>query len=258
MMSDNRWIARRSGPSRAKVRLFCFPHAGGTTLAYRRWQTRWSEHDVEVCPVQLPGRENRLDEPAFRQIEPLVQALAVALAPLCDRPFAFFGHSMGTLAAFELAHQLRARGLPEPSTLLMSAHRAPSRTRSRPAIHALPGPAFASALRELGGTPEAVLTEPDLFELFTPTLRGDLEVTETYRYAPRPPLRCPITVFGGREDPRVDPDELEAWRSETQGAFDLRLFEGGHFYLKDREAEVLAAIDTRLHGLLDPQGHGLL
>jgi medium-chain acyl-[acyl-carrier-protein] hydrolase len=249
-MLGNRWITQESGRSRARLRLFCFPHAGGAALAYRRWQQQWSEHEIEVCPVQLPGRENRSDEPAFRQIEPLAQALTVALAPLCDRPFAFFGHSMGTLAAFELAHHLRARGLPEPVGMLMSAHRAPSRARSRPAIHSLAGPAFVNALRDLGGTPEAVLQEPDLLAFFTPTLRADLEVTETYRYTPRPPLRCPITVFGGQDDPRVDRIELEAWRAETEGAFDLRIFEGGHFYLKDREPEVLAAIHTRLRSFI--------
>ena len=246
-MQNNHWwtsLSRQSGA--AGLRLFCFSHAGGSALAYRRWQSLFSRFDIEVCAIQLPGRENRLREPPYSQIGPLVAALIDVVRPATDRPYACFAHSMGTLVAFELAHGLRAAGLPEPVGMVMSAHRAPNRPRSRRPLHALGHDALVAALRELGGTPDAVLDDPSLVELLLPTLRADFSVTETYQPAPRPQLCCPITVFGATADPRVDRDELEAWRLETQGAFDLRMFEGGHFYLKDREAEVVSALQVRL------------
>jgi medium-chain acyl-[acyl-carrier-protein] hydrolase len=241
------WSTSESSAQPPRLRLFCFPHAGGTALAYRTWQAKLATPDVEVCAIQLPGRENRLREAPVSNLEALVEALVEVMTPtIATTPYACFAHSMGTLVAFEVVHRLLGRGGPPPLGMVMSAHRAPSCPRSRPLLHSLPQPEFIAALRELGGTPEMVLNEPSLMEMVAPILRADFSLTELYQAKTLAPLRCPLTVFGSETDPRVDRHELAAWRSETTAAFDLRMFSGGHFYLKDREAEVLAAIDTRL------------
>ena len=92
--------------SHARLRLFCFPYAGGGASIYHPWSKRLSG-DVEICPLYLPGRENRLREPCFKRLSSLVEELTDALTHFMDVPFAFFGHSMGALISFEVARRLR-------------------------------------------------------------------------------------------------------------------------------------------------------
>src|SRR5688500_10299004 len=135
VQQQSAWIVRTK--EQPQQRLFCFPYAGGGASIYRKW-ARNSPPAIEVCPVQLPARENRLLEPSYTQILQLVPELARELEPYSDQPFAFFGHSMGALIAFELAHYLRRHGLPEPEQLFFSAHRAPHLPRRSSNLHLMP------------------------------------------------------------------------------------------------------------------------
>lgn len=230
--ASNPWIAYLTPKPSARVRLYCFPFAGGGASTYRRWGAELPI-EIEVRPVQPPGREGRIGEPAFRHVEPLVEALAAALPddPGEGLPFAFFGHSMGTLIAYELARLLRRQGCPEPARLLVSAHRAPQQPPREDPIHDLPEPEFRQRLRELNGTPEAVLEHPELMELLGPLLRADFALNETYVQAPGEPLACPITAFGGDADPDVTVDDLRLWAECTTGPFHLHVYPGDHFFL---------------------------
>jgi medium-chain acyl-[acyl-carrier-protein] hydrolase len=237
-----RWLAYREINPRARLRVFCFPYAGGGASAYRGWAAALPS-DVEVCPVQLPGRESRLREPAYERVEPLIQALADVLALHSDLPFVFFGHSMGALISFELARELRRRGSAGPLHLFVSARRAPQVPAREENIHDLPEPQFVAKLRELNGTPEEVLQHAELMRLLLPVLRADFAVNEAYTFQPEEPLEAGISAFGGLGDVEVTRDDLAGWSVHTRGTFRLRMLPGDHFFLhtgRDLIAESMA------------------
>lgn len=221
---------RRTGPE-PRLRLFCFPYAGASALIYRTWPASLPS-DVEVCPVQLPGRGARSKEPPFTRLSPLVEALAQALGPLLDIPFAFFGHSLGALVSFELARKVRKDYAINPVHLFVSAARAPQIPRRASPIHSLPDGEFLAELRRLDGTPAELLECKEFMEIMLPLLRADFSVFETYKYLNEPVLDCPISAFGGLQDRRVSKVDLEAWHAQTDASFSLQMFPGDHFFLK--------------------------
>ncbi len=230
----------------ASVRLFCFPYAGGSSLIFRIWSNSLPQ-TVEVCPIELPGRGTQMKLAPVSRIEPLVEALAIALQPHLDKPFAFFGHSMGGLVSFELAHLLRREYNISPIHLFVSGRRPPQTPNPKPPIHALPEPEFIEELRRLNGTPKAVLENAELMQLLIPILRADFAVLETYVYAPKPILDCPITAFGGLQDEEVSCDELQGWRNQTNAAFSEQMFPGDHFFLHSEQSLLLQSLSQELH-----------
>ena len=237
-----RWLAYREVNPRARLRLFCFPYAGGGASAYRGWASVLPA-DLEVCPVQLPGRESRLREPAFNRPEPLILALADALQSHLGLPFAFFGHSMGAMLSFELARELRRRGGPLPVHLFVSGRRAPQVPAREEDIHDLPEPEFVAKLRELNGTPEEVLQHAELMRLLIPVLRADFAVNETYVFRSEEPLDLGISAFGGLGDAEVTREDIVGWSEHARGPFRLRMLPGDHFFLhsaRDLIAESVA------------------
>ncbi|RKT17082.1 medium-chain acyl-[acyl-carrier-protein] hydrolase [Streptomyces sp. 1114.5] len=234
----------------AAVRLFCFAHAGGGASAYRPWRAA-APPGVEVRPVVLPGRESRVRELPFRRVEQLLDPLCEALEPFLDRPYAFFGHSLGSLLAYEVARRFSAGPGRGPELLVVSGRRAPRLPTDRRLFSTLPDAEFLAAMAGLGGTPPEVLGEPQLLNLMLPTLRADFELNETYRPLAGPRLRCPIAAYMGADDPEVSAPELLAWSGETTGEFTMRVLPGGHFYLKDEPDDVLGAVRQDLARVLD-------
>jgi len=232
------WFTSQRPNAGARLRLFCFPYAGGGAAIYRLWpQSLPSE--VEACMAQLPGRGTRLREEPFTNLDALVAAIAEAIAPLLDKPFALFGHSMGAMISFELARRLREQGQPQPSHLFISGRRAPQLPNDDPISYNLPDAELGQELLRLNGTPKEVLEHPELMELMLPLLRADFSVVETYDYRPGVPLDCPLTVFGGLRDAEVSREQLEAWREQTTSEFALRMLPGDHFFLNDAQAQTL-------------------
>lgn len=202
--------------------------------------------DVEMCAVQLPGRGQRLAEPPFTRMGPLVESLANAVGGMDDVPLAVFGHSLGALIAFELAHRLQAARRQTPLHLFISGQAAPHLPGRRPAIHLRPSSDIIAELRRLGGTPAAALEDPELLELMLPVVRADFAVCETYTYQYQVTLECPITVMGGFQDTEASLQELAAWRGYTTADFRLQMFEGDHFYLVSRRTQVVRTIASGL------------
>jgi len=242
------WLALPKPNPRADMRLFCFPYAGGGVHTFRAWADNLPK-SVEVCPVQLPGRGARMMEAPFTQMGPLVQTAAEALLPHLDKPFAFFGHSMGALVSFELARQLRKQNSPEPSRLFVSGCFAPNIPDPYP-LHDLPDSEFLEGLRRLNGMPQEALENAELIHLLLPTLRADCTVTETYTYTDRPPLNCPISAFGGLQDHLLSRDDLDGWRQQTTASFSLRMFPGDHFFLQTAQPLLLQILSRELQGLV--------
>src|SRR5882724_6229499 len=198
----NSWVGSPKPNGQSRLRLFCFPYAGGNSTIYRSWPDRLPP-SIDVWPVHLPGRGGRLHEPAYTQLMPLVEAAAEALLPYLDKPFAFFGHSMGAMISFELSRLLRRRRAPQPLHLSVSGRQAPQVKDWDPPTYNLPEPEFVEELRRLNGTPKGVLEHPELMQLMIPLLRADFEVCQTYSYTPEVPLDCPVTAFGGLNDQDV-------------------------------------------------------
>jgi medium-chain acyl-[acyl-carrier-protein] hydrolase len=220
------------------LRLFCLPHAGGSAMLYRPWRGLFPA-GVDLCPIELPGHGARLGETAFTRMAPLVDALSAALQPLLSVPFAFFGHSMGAAIAYELARNLhRPTG---PVHLFVSARPAPDPAFEPRALHRLPDADLLAALTRIGGTPAAVLARADLMAALLPGIRADLELIETYAPADGS-LNCPISAFGGAEDRMTHRRSLDAWAGFTRREFRRCLFPGGHFYLAESAAAVVAEI----------------
>ncbi len=235
------WITRPHSRPSARLRLFCFPYAGAGASVFRPW-SEGLPAEIEVCPIQLPGREARFGEPPLTRLGTLVQTLVPLLRAELETPFALFGHSLGALICFELARELRKQNLPSPIQLLVSGCRAPQIPDLDLPIHRLEDAQFLDALRRWQGTPEEVLQNPELISLFLPALRADFALLETYFYSSQPPLACPIAAFGGAEDSKVSQAQLAAWRDQTVGNFSLTMFPGDHFFVRTAQPELLAAI----------------
>lgn len=243
--NPNNWITTLNPHHDARCRIYCLPHAGGGAALFRTWPKNLPA-DVEVCPIQLPGREVRFSEPRFTSVDRLVQTLAPIILPHLQKPFAVFGYSMGGLIAFELIRELRRLDAPAPLRLLIAARQAPQLVEARPPLHRLPNKEFFETLsHRYGGIPDEALNNQEIRDVFIPLLRADVEMVETYRCRVEEPLDCPISVFGGRLD-RIEHADLQAWQQQTRQPVFVQTFEGSHFFMQKEQARLLAVIGSQL------------
>lgn len=249
IQKENDWVIRLGANYNSKLRLFCFPYAGGGISTFRLWPTKLTK-EVEVCPIMLPGRESRITEQPYKQLQLLVEDLTQALLPQLTKPFVFFGHSMGSLVSFEVARELRNRHNISPERMFVSARRAPQIPNSEPPIHHLNESEFIEELKRLNGTPEEVFEDTELIELFLPILRADFTAIETYVYTSQPHLSCPITAIGGLQDFEVSTEDLRAWQEQTSSGFLLQTFEGDHFFIDLSQAHLLDFLNQELEMIL--------
>lgn len=242
----SRWVVRYRPEPQARLRLFCFPYAGGGASIYRLWPAGLPK-EIEVCAIQLPGHEDRIRERPHTRMAALLPQLTEGLLPLLDdRPFALFGHSMGALVAFAFARHLRARGMAGPELLALSGRGAAHLPPERPPAHALSDAAFLRELTLYGGASDALLQSAELRELFLPILRADFELFETYAHTSEPPLGCPVVTFAGLYDARYPPAQVAQWREHTSGTFEPHTLAGGHFFLNTARAPLLSILGDAL------------
>jgi surfactin synthase thioesterase subunit len=234
---DSHWFQRPIPLAAARARLFCFPYAGAGAAAYRGWGAGLAPA-VEVLAVRLPGRERRFLEDPFDDLAACVDAFVEVLQRHSDRPFAFFGHSMGALVAYETTRELIRRQQALPVHLFASGRVAPHLVDPDGEVHLLSDAGLVTELRERGQTPEEVLENPELLELLLPAVRADFALAERYRHAAGAPLPVPITAFGGTEDPDVPPAAVEAWGEHTALGFEHIIHPGGHFFLDAHTAAI--------------------
>ncbi|MDA8018147.1 MAG: alpha/beta fold hydrolase [Thermoanaerobaculia bacterium] len=239
-MSPRPWLARPVSLQNSRSLLFCIPHAGAGSVFFRGWRTVLAP-EISVWPVLLPGRESKIGEPPATRVVELVEPLLQAILGEIDRPYALFGHSMGSVIAYELARSLTAAGHP-PQRLFVSGRPAPQLGASLRGTAALSDDEFVDLLHGLNGTPREVLDNPELLEIFLPTLRADFELNESFEPAPGPRLACGVSAFVGLDDPEVSSEHVEAWREVTTGPFEFRAFPGDHFFHQGPPGELVEAI----------------
>ncbi len=244
------WIINNDLNTDARLRLFCFHYLGGGASAFRQWSDSFPP-EIQVCPIQLPGRESRINEQPFQRIESLVEMLAQVLYPYLDRPFAFYGHSMGALISFELARQLRRQHGLIPVHLFAAAYYAPHTISPFQKINDMKESELISSLPRLLDAPESLLKNTEFIEALLPTVKADLQIVGKHVYSDEEPLACPISAFGGLQDKEVSDDDLSAWSKHTQSKFNLQMFPGKHlFLLSDREIlfqSIIQELMPKLH-----------
>lgn len=236
----NSWLLRTPQAS-PQLRLICFAYAGGNARMYLPWQQELGP-EIEICAVQLPGRGTRRDETPFTSLSELVPVLADILHPKDGVPYAFFGHSLGALIAFELARYFAGHGVRMPERLIVSAANAPARRNKPRGLHTMDDDALIAELKAFNGTPPAVMKYRELLLMALPMIRADFAMSETYRYQAGPLLDVPLTVFAGREDPLTSPAQIEAWAQETSAPCDVHWFGGDHFFINDEADAVLSLL----------------
>jgi medium-chain acyl-[acyl-carrier-protein] hydrolase len=248
-MPARTWFPYLKARPQARMRLFCFPYAGGGAALYRNWSERLPVA-VEILPVQLPGRENRISEQPYTDLQKLVAELSVVIQPYLDKPFAFFGYSMGALISYELACHLRSQHQPMPCHLFLAASRAAHLPNLKPWLHELPREQLIQNLKRLGGTAGELLENTEVLDVLLPLFRADFALCETYTYLPKPPLKASISIFGGKDDTTVSLQEVSAWQEQTQGVCMRHHFAGQHFFLHTEEEQILAVVEQTLQWIL--------
>ena len=248
-LDANAWLLRRPVPA-CRMRLYCFCYAGGNALTFLNWQSHIAP-GIEICAVQLPGRGARFNETPFRDMGALVAALVQVLAVQPAMPFAFFGHSLGGLLAFEVARSMRNAGHRLPLRMFVSGCSAP-RYRSPPKrVHHLDDAAFLDVLSQYNGTPPDILAHRELMALLLPTIRADFALVDNYAYRVDELLAIPMTVLAGKSDHIDSAQQVDGWREETRAQARIAWFDGDHFFIHSDQRAVLDCIAADLAPLID-------
>lgn len=238
---SSKWFVNTIQNPSAPVQMFCFSFAGGGASVYSSW-AKEMQADAEIFSVQLPGRENRFSETLLYSVHDVVSQLKASMHSVIDRPFVVFGHSLGALLAYEMTHALHRTYSIAPKRLIVSGKQSLSAVPRRKKIYDLPENLFIEELRKYKGTPEEVLCNQELRSLVLPILRADIHMFDTYCAESKPKLECPISAFGGNEDPFVFPEDLQGWAELTAKDFESHIFQGDHFFINGNRQEVLKKI----------------
>ncbi|MFC4535657.1 thioesterase II family protein [Sphaerisporangium dianthi] len=238
------WIHRYHPSPAASRRLVCFPHVGGSASAYF-WLSKSLAPAYEVLAIQYPGRQERRREPVALSLHALVDQVFEALRGQVAPPFAFFGHSMGALVAFEVARRSAAAGEPGPSLLVVSGRRAPS-TGPEKRFDVDDENMLVAELRRMGGTAEQFIRDEEVRAMILPVARADYRALHAYVPQPDSVVDTPILALVGDNDPVTTLEEAKAWSAHSTSTCELRVFPGGHFYLESAKADVSDTLRTAL------------
>jgi surfactin synthase thioesterase subunit len=244
-MTLDKWVPFRNEGAVVRCRLFVFPHAAGNAALYRPFRGLMPP-EVDLCPVQLPGRAARLDEPPFASMSALMEELHRALQPLMIVPFGFFGHSVGAWMAYAAARQLRSGDGRAAVHLFVSGRGSPNTSADPAPLRSRSDHELLAILGRFGGTPPTVMQRAELIAALLPPLRADLALVEAYAVDPGDRVSCPITAFGGADDVSYS-GSLQSWRDFTCGRFRVCVFPGGHFYFSPAAEALASEIVRDLH-----------
>jgi medium-chain acyl-[acyl-carrier-protein] hydrolase len=232
------WLKRNKN---SKIKLFCFPYAGGTSFIYRSWSSILPDN-CDLIAVQLPGREKRIADPMHATMDEVVAELNADMQELLDSEFIFFGHSLGGLIAYELLHLMEQNSSLPSSVLAVSACRTPKDITTMGKIAELSDEAFKARMSAYGGTPEILLNDKEMMAFILPRMRADISILESYQYKERNPLKSPIIGFCGDKDAYVSFSQFKRWADFSEKKFQCEQYTGGHFYISQQYCPVIHQI----------------
>ncbi|MDP5142178.1 thioesterase domain-containing protein [Rheinheimera baltica] len=246
-MGNNWFLIPKPNPN-ARLRLFCFPYAGGNAGTYLAWAEKL-HYQVELVALQLPGRATRIAEPAISDMHQMIEALLNQSTCFTQLPYVLFGHSLGSKVAYEFAANMcRQRNRP-PSHVIVSGSGAPHLPVEHLPLYNLPEAEFIAKLEKLQGTPVEVLQNKELMAMLTPLIRADFKIADTY-IPDASPIECPFTILGGTQDHDVTTEMLAAWNQLTSAPGKIHMIEGNHFFVEQNRAAVLYVVNQVLENVL--------
>lgn len=229
-----------------KIKLICLPYAGGSMQVYKKW-TKYLDDAIELIPLELAGRGRRLLEPPYESMNEAVDDVYMEVRPMIENSnYAIFGHSMGSVIAYELVHKLRDEGLHNPEHVFFSGRNSPHVRKNEPHIHNAPLEVFIDKLLKMGGTPKKLLENVDFINAFIPMLRADFKIIETYSLQNNSKIECDISALSGRMDQNTEDKDMKKWENCTSGKCNLYKFDGGHFFINDKTEDVVRVINNVL------------
>lgn len=241
-LPGSRWLVRKAAPPR-RFRLYCFCYAGGSAANYANWQADL-DPSIEICAIELPGRGTRFGEEPETSMSTLATTVAQVITTANHPSFAFFGHSLGALLAFEVARSLQQMDASVPQHIFVSGGSAPQHRRDNGNLHLLADDALIEELKNYNGTPHVVLEHRELMDLLLPMIRADFSLVANYTYRTAPLLSMPMTVLMGCDDDNGAGEHVEGWKKETTADCKIAWFEGDHFYIHPQRDAVLDCIRT--------------
>lgn len=230
----------------ASMRLFCFPFSGGGASVFNGW-VEPAGPGIEICALQLPGRETRYPEPKVKDFDYLVEQTARAIYEYRDKSFAIFGYSFGALLAFEVCRELRRQDMVMPLHLFVAACQAPQIPDAYPPISMLDDREFVEKVEELFEPQSEAWNHLELRDFLLPVLRDDIAVCESYVYREEAPLSCPIHVFAGEQDRSISVDSTRYWSEQSTGTVCQYVFPGGHFFIDNSVDEIISLVSSALN-----------
>lgn len=245
MLKQDDWFITFKPKHTAVIRLFCFHYGGGGASVFRQWANDIIEL-VEVVAIQLPGREERYSEPLLNDVSSIVDRLCINFSKYTNKPFIFFGHSLGALIEFEFARALREKGIFQPKQLIVSGTKAPQICSNEPFLHKLSDEKFLKELEKYNGIPHSIITDKEFISMFLPAIRADFCISETYQYKREPPLTYPIIALGGLYDNTFNKEWLIEWKEQTNGSFQYYFLPGNHFFIRESYKEVMRLVNLVL------------
>lgn len=239
----------RENTSAPRARLICIPPAGAGAQFFRGWGNALPAH-VELLATRLPGREGRGQERPLHRVRDLLPLLDAAVRRYADVPYAFYGHSMGSLLAVLLTETARRSGRAGPRGLIVSGRRPPHVSTDRPPMHTMDDAALWDHLHDIGGLHPRIWKETDLQSVLLPAVRADLTLVEQFRYETDAPLDVPIHVLRATDDPLIDDPSMAAWADRTTRPLVVKRLPGGHFFMNDHKDAFLAALADSVRTLV--------
>lgn len=239
-MNKSAWFPYLQKRPDPKVRILCFHHSGASAAVYRVWPSFFNE-EVEIIPVQLPGREARFSEPFISDISKFNESLLPQIIDLNDKPLVLFGHSLGGILAFNVALELEKRNCP-PQKVFISACLPPHEIKQRSPIYDLSEKKFISVVKSYGGLPKAITENRDMLNLLLPRLRADFKLFETSTCLENSLIQTPICVFSAKKDSIAPSKKIIGWNNYTQGECISKVFHGDHFYYQTNTRELVTEI----------------
>lgn len=222
------------------MKLFCFPFAGGSCYSYKVFLP-FVPAGIKLVSMELPGRGARIREALLTDIHSMADDLYKKISGQLSEPYAFYGHSMGTVLAYLVTKRIIADGLPVPVCLVMTGRGGPSAPDKEYSRHLLPKTEFREELKKLGGIPDELLAHEELMDLYEPVLRADFKALEQYVYQETACFDIPMLVMAGLEE-RISREELMSWQKETCKPLQARRFTGKHFFIFDHARELMALV----------------